>query len=702
MMRALVPLIVLFGAAAAILSALGSTVWVVLLTDGVLPVVLIAAAYGWGAWPTAWLGHRGRDPLPQSCIAAALGLGIVGVLTLVAGVTGLLARSTAWGMIAIGCGLGAARLYVARRTRTDKTLSPVLSLGGKGTVVAGALLLLPLAVPLAVALFGACLPPGVLWNGEARGYDVLEYHLEVPREYFDAGRITFLPHNVYASFPQQVEILYLLLMYLAGGPLAAAIPAQLLHVALGILTVVALMAWTPPGWPRLIVAVAAGSVPWLAYLGCLAYVELGVLFFAAVAGGLVVWGARPPSRSLENRPSAGDSGVGYYLSAGLCAGLAGGCKYTALALIGAALAVTLLCLVTGAFRVRLRRLGWFLAGLIVAFSPWLIRNAAFTGNPVYPFAYRWFDGAAWSAAQDEQWARGTGLPAEDRPIRRRLAITWDELPASAMFGAGLFLLALAGLVLIPLSRKEGVGGGVEPGAQKSPLPALPLRGGGRSAAALGLWCVLILLGWAAFTRMPGRFAVPIVVPVALLIGIGAGAAQRQLRPPRWRLIVLGCLALASAAINGRTLARALYRNDRLWASYGAPLRMLLGATEGFAREQPLTNLLPAAGRVWLVGEARAFYLPARVHYTVVFDRDPWLEFARSATAADSIAWLRTHSVAYVVFCWPEIDRLKGSYGFPTWVTRRWVESLVPAGLRRIDLMGEPAGRDIDVYEVLPR
>ncbi len=73
-----VPLVVLLGATAVVLSILGPTVWVVLLTDGVLPVVLVAAACGWGAWPTAWLGPGGRDALQQFCIAAALGLGIIG------------------------------------------------------------------------------------------------------------------------------------------------------------------------------------------------------------------------------------------------------------------------------------------------------------------------------------------------------------------------------------------------------------------------------------------------------------------------------------------------------------------------------------------------------------------------------------------------------------------------------------------------
>jgi hypothetical protein len=135
---------------------------------------------------------------------------------------------------------------------------------------------------------------------------------------------------------------------------------------------------------------------------------------------------------------------------------------------------------------------------------------------------------------------------------------------------------------------------------------------------------------------------------------------------------------------------------------GAPLRLLVGATESFAREQPLAHLLPTAGNVWLIGEARAFYLPRHVHCTVVFNRDPWLEMARAAAPADALAWLRTQNIAYVVFSWPEIYRLQRSYGFPSWVTPPWVESLIPAGLRRVRSPPEVPGGDMDVYEVLPK
>jgi hypothetical protein len=360
-------------------------------------------------------------------------------------------------------------------------------------------------------------------------------------------------------------------------------------------------------------------------------------------------------------------------AAGLCAGLAGGCKYTALGLAAVALATALFAIVPGVLLARLRRLGLFVAGVIVAFSPWLIRNAAFTGNPVYPFGYRWFGGAAWSVAQDEQWARGHRLAPEKASLHARLTTTWDELLASAMFGPGLFILALAGVVFA----------------------------WSRATALLALWLVLIVLGWAGLTQMPGRFAVPIVIPLALLAGLGVEGLARSM-PGRGVVIVLGCIALAGAALNGLTLARQLYRHDRIWASYGVPLRMLIGGTEGFAQQQPLNHLPPATGRVWLVGEARAFYLPAAVHYTVAFSRDPWLELARTASQAESVAWLRARQVAYVAFSWPEIDRLKGSYGFPSWVTRPWVAALVPAGLRRVDLTAGAASGDIDVYEVLPK
>ena len=57
-------------------------------------------------------------------------------------------------------------------------------------------------------LLGSMLP--------AIDFDVLEYHLQGPKEYYQAGRIAFLPHNVYTNMPFDVEMLHLLGMEVHG------------------------------------------------------------------------------------------------------------------------------------------------------------------------------------------------------------------------------------------------------------------------------------------------------------------------------------------------------------------------------------------------------------------------------------------------------------------------------------------------------
>ena len=668
------PALILAAGVAIVLSVLGGvSVWIVLLSELLPAVGVMLAACGLGVLPAIWLGLGRRKLGQQLCIVAALGLGILSILTLGMGVAGWLNRVSAWCIVALGWLMALAYVQVRQSYLPQVPQDSPTRAGG---ALASGAALLALAMPIAVALFGACLPPGVLWGGENRAYDVLEYHLQVPREYFDAGRIQFLPHNVYASFPQQMEMLYLLLMHLFGGPLSEAIPAQLLHVMCGVLAVVALASWTPAGWPRLVVAIVAGSVPWLAYLGCLAYVELGMLLFAAVAVGLLLDDLA--------RPYAADWRLAF--AAGLCAGLAGGCKYTALVLVAVALPLAWLCALRHATIVaRARRLAFFAVGVVVAFAPWLVRNAAFTGNPVYPFGYRWFGGAAWSEEQDQQWARGHRLASErdwaDGVNRQhipqwlgdRAKIAADELVGSSMFGPTLLVLAAAGL-LLALSR---------------------------AAAMLAIWFGLIVVGWAVFTHMPGRFAVPAVVPLALLAGQAcSGRSVASGRGRRAAAVVLVCVAVAGAVANNATLLRRLRAEDRWWGRHEWPLQTLLGRVDVMEQVPLVNQVVPPDGRVWLVGDSKVFYVAPKAHYTVVFSRDPWLEYAAEATPEQAVDWLRTQDVTHVVFSWSEIKRLRDTYGFPGFVTRGWVAQRVPAGLCRVEPPQGAADTDVEVYAVL--
>lgn len=639
----------------------------VVLAEGVHPAAILASAAGWGAWPQRWL-YRGPGALRRFLIATALGLGFLAPMTLALGVLGILSRPTAWSLLGVGGVLGLLRLARADAALESKNDPASPSIPGQARARPGAMtrwtaesvLLLPLAWTGAILLYCATLPPGLLWDFEGNGYDVLEYHLQVPREYFETGRIQFLQHNVYASFPQQTESLYLLLMHMLGDSHLAAIPAQLLHVALGVLAVLTLAAWSPPGWPRLVAVLTAGTAPWLALIGCLAYVEMGLLYFSAVAGALVV-------ECLENR--ADDNRV--TVLAGLCAGWAGSVKYTGLVLVLAALGGAWLLVRQGLILRRMSSLGLFLIAGTAAVAPWLLRNAAFTGNPVYPFAYELFGGTGWSPEQAEQWARGHH-PAEG--IGPRLRVAWNESIASSGFGPSLFVVAALGLLL-----------------QRD-----------RASWFLAVWSLLIIAAWMGLTHMPGRFLAPLIVPMTLLAARGTAKLRSTGPSPlrgmtRYQPAILVAPAVAGALWNARSLQQTYAREAAGWIkNTGVPLKDMVDQVAFMQSDGEMLNHVgaePAQSRLWIVGQAAVYYVTTPRHYSVVFNRDPWVEYAASgATADECVAWLAQHEVTHLVVCWPEVERLRRTYGFAEVVTPEWIAQLEQAGLRRCEIRDSSASR----------
>ena len=98
-------------------------------------------------------------------------------------------------------------------------------------------------------LLGAMLP--------AIDFDVLEYHLQGPKEYYQSGRISFLPHNVYTNMPLGVEMLHLVGMEVLGDWWWGALAGQFLIALYAPLAAVLIAAATArsgsragPGWRR--------------------------------------------------------------------------------------------------------------------------------------------------------------------------------------------------------------------------------------------------------------------------------------------------------------------------------------------------------------------------------------------------------------------------------------------------------------------
>ncbi len=650
-------------------------------TDGLAPLAVIAAAAGYGAWPARRL-TPGATRGQMAALAVALGLGMLAFATLALGLGGALTRITAGALLAGGVVVGCAAIARKRgavqagRTAWAGAGAPDESCHTEPRPhprLIAALLAIGLAIPALVAMAGATLPPGVLWTEEGRGYDVLEYHLQAPREWYEAGRITFLPHNVYASFPQQMESLYLLLMALRGDAHAAAIPAQMLHLMCGALALLAIGVWSKPGWPRVAAVLAAASAPWLVIVGVLAYVELGMLLFAAVAAGLLL------SQIRATRPDRGAM-----FAAGLAAGLAGGCKYTAIVLVAIAGWIAWMALSRAAWRARVTPGAIFALGAALALAPWAARNLAFTGDPVYPFGWRVFHGAAWSDEQAAQWDRGHRVQPKHTGFAGRA-----KLAARELFGRLAVVNAPDAATGFRASH-FGVGIWIVP------LLALGVGWRSREAACCAVWFGILLLAWIALTHMPGRFVIPAIAPLALFVG--RGASDRVV--PRWSGPTVVGVALIASLFGAWQITRQFRAETRAWAdAVGVESALqFAGDVEAFLspEAQPL-NALPTDAYVWIVGGATPFYTLTKNHYTVVFSRDPWLEFARTADADAAVAWLRERGVTHVQFAWSEITRLRRTYGFAELVTPDWAAQLAAAGMTVV--LETPGGT---LFEVEPK
>ena len=652
---------------------------VFLFTDGVIAAAVLAAASLAGLWAVA-LFRLGDLPLRwHLLLGAGLGVGVLALLVLVFGLAGLLGQ-TLW-VVLLVCGGVAGVVRFGILVRRSPSIAPSVPperprgplTGGTsvkggpepvarcdGETSAGDIFTPPIrrgmrwlwlaACPFAaLALLVAVVPPSLLWTEEGNGYDVLEYHLEMPREYFEGGRIEYAAHNVYANFPANAEMLYLLAMVLHGGPLAGVTTAKVINALLAFLAVGA--AWlagreTGPT-VGLCTGLLAATAGWLTYLSGIAYVENAMLFFAMLSAAAV----------LRAGVVEGKTSLRWIVVAGLLAGFSVGCKYTAVGVIAIPLAAAVLVGGWASHRRRVAAFAVFSLSAVVSFAPWMLKNVAFTGNPVFPLADGVFHACpeGWSAALADHFNQSHAPGPEEASLGARSGMLWSKVVAdgSQRFGPAVFLLAIAGVVV---------------------------NRGKRIDLQFGLMLLAQLGFWMGLTHLYARFAVVFLVPLVILGGRFLGEVKRP-----WQKA--GLLVLCAGVVWNLMFAVGLYRKhlyvgtERL-SIEGTPEVFTSGRIPGCQHLAVINGELPEDARLLLVGEARAFYCLRDNDYTVVFNRNPFAE-AVAVGPAHVREWLGVNGYTHVYVGWAEIDRLRRSrYGFPEVVTRASLNELTSAGVLR--------------------
>ncbi len=403
---------------------------------------------------------------------------------------------------------------------------------------------LPYAILPAVLL----LPGFVIAAGYGVAADAAVYHLTLPKLYLAHGGFRPVAFSVYSNWPLNVELLFALAMLLKDYVLAT-----LMHFGFGVLTLYAIhvgcSAFHRPhaAWLAMVLFLANPVV--LVETGW-AYVDLAYTFFF-LAGFLFMLRATEDG---PDRPTA-------LLLAGIACGVLAGVKVNGIA---GAVVVGLLYVVSRAGRRERRRvearafLSRFALPVVLLWAPWLIKSAWYTGNPVYPFLYGWFDGQDWNAslsAQFSAWQRSIGMG--------RTWLDYLLLPVRVIVHGGEGYAHFDGRIsvlwigLIPLSLVFGR------------RNAIVRRCLGAAGAFFVIWAV---------SSQQMRLLLPVLPLLAIAAAVTITDLLERLRRARVRQGALWCCLLGCGAAAGLTNAdvfRSGAERLRLLAAHGESLRQMV-------------------------------------------------------------------------------------------------------------------------------
>lgn len=628
-----------------------ANIYVILASVPALAVYWLGAA-GYGYPIRRWLL---RD-LPYAP-AAQVGAGMAALMLLnwLAAWAGGLRPAASWGIPSAGIVLLGVQLYLRSKDQPDPPAAP-------RRLPWQVVLLAP---GIAMLLVAAACPPGTLWRVEAFGYDVLSYHLQIPRQWLDAGAMIPLRHNVYGFLPGLMEATYTHLGAMRGSIPDAIYTCQLFHASLAVFAAAATacaVAQLTSQTAGVVAAAVLLSVPWVLVTGSLAYNEMAMLAFGAAAI-LVLLDIRSER-------------IGAAAVIGLLVGAATLAKPTAGPMLALPIGLVLLTRLNHAVRWRrppaLRkavRAGAVAAAVgLATLSPWLIRNAVWAGNPVFPFATSVLGLGHWTAPIADRWDAGHGLSWHDADRAEALARQWlfntgygaaggeptpPELHNIARFDREYGWPVLWGAMLL---------------AALLTVRQLALR---RAVGAMLLILAVQLAFWLLATHLQSRFLVPSILPACVVIGLGVGRARQVMgQHGRWAMPVASAALVGSLVVTSFSVLQAQARHVEM-DDRGtiAPLSVWVDALP--LVDRTALDDLPMGSKVYLVADSTSLlYIDPDIDYHSAFDASPLGELIRKygGDPAAVSAALRRRGDTHVWIHWGELDRLHETYGYDPDVT----------------------------------
>jgi hypothetical protein len=342
--------------------------------------IAIAAALWFIFWSSGRMSLRAlksdRDSSLESAIlASAIGIALWGQLFLLLGLAGLLNSTFLRLVLGLGIVLG---VFDVSRYR------PSLWVGLAELREAGMPWLILIGVHLAILAPFALVPE--------TSYDALEYHLGLPSLYLLRGRIDAVPDNVFSGIPSIPSMI-------SGWSLTVSSSGNAAHflnfsyLVMACLTVVALARRL--GRPSVggIAATLFVLTPCVSTAGTMTGVECAGAFLLTAALIAVLAALEADDRKEP------------WIAAGLIIGAAMATKNLLWSLPLAASTLAF----AGKRRPGSRNAAWATGAAAFILGPWLVKNAVFYGNPLFPIFETWIHPGTSTAAGSRYLVAGASV-----------------------------------------------------------------------------------------------------------------------------------------------------------------------------------------------------------------------------------------------------------------------------------------------------
>ena len=352
-----------------------------------------------------------------------------------------------------------------------------------------------------------------VWGSDL-GWDALTYHLSFPARYLAENGVVMTPFSHLSGYIVNTQMLYLLALALDGDGLAV-----LINFEFGLLTIttVSLLASRVSQRAALLAPLFLLADPLFQYELGWAYADLSLAFYATLAGAAF-------SAWLND-----DRDTRALSIAGVCCGLACATRY-----LGASVGLALVVLAWLPPRHRKIRENLRASALLAVLSalvmlPWLIRNAALTGNPITPLLQSLFHAAGAEfippivMEQNAGFLRFVGM---GRDLPALFALPWNLVINSE-----------------PGTYKDSFGFQIGPLYVVGVLAALVVTAARRHSlvSALAKVALIYTILWF-YAFQEARFLLPIFPMLAVVGAVGFDRAARLAAP--WGRVLLGLPVLA--------------------------------------------------------------------------------------------------------------------------------------------------------------